>query len=153
MANGVTNRGRAILLGLALRNSFTGFTTKFKLHLVTAAAEPTVDTNTLSELTEIGTGNGYGTDGIDVARSGSGFDAPSEDDSGDKAICALVDVVLTASGGAIPASGSAARYAVLTTDEGTKANRQVVAWWDAQPALVDGQSYTLDSPALELTTP
>lgn len=153
MSNGVTNRGRALLLGLALRNSFSGFTAKFKMHIVTAATAPTVDTNTLGQLTEIATGNGYGTDGIDVARSSSGFDAPVEDDTNDKASSALVDVVLTASGGPIPASGSAARYAVLTTDEATKADRQVVAWWDAQPAIVDGQTYTLDSPALELTTP
>lgn len=150
MANGITNRGRKLLLGLAFRNE--GITSKFKLHIVTAAVAPSVDTNTLGELTEIGTGNGYGTDGIDVARSSVGFDAPAEDDSGDKATIALVDVVLTAAGGAIPASGTA-RYAVLTTDEGTKANRQVIAWWDAQPALVDGQSYTLQDPTVELTTP
>jgi hypothetical protein len=151
MANFITNRGRAILLRLAFRNA--GVTAGFKLHLVTAAVAPTVDTNTLGQLTEIDTGNGYAVGGIAVARSAGGFDDAAEDDTGDKASIALVDVVLTAAGGPIPASGGAARYAVLTTDEATVADRQVVAVWDAQPALVDGQSYTLQDATVELTTP
>jgi len=57
----------------------------------------------------------------------------------------IEDVVWTATGGPIPASGNGARYAILTDDNGTQSAREVYAFWDltSDRSVSDTQSLTL----------
>lgn len=61
------------------------------------------------------------------------------------ALVQIKDVSWTASGGSIPSSGSGARYAVLTDDNATVGNREVLAYWDltSDRTVSDGQTLTL----------
>lgn len=148
-----TNRGAFLLLQLFTRG--TSPATTFYLALVDSSVAPTVDINTLSQLGEIPAGNGYTSGGIAVARNNTDFDAMTEDDATDKAYAQIKDLVWTASGGTLPGSGSGARYAVLLTDEGTVANRQVIAAWDLGSNVIvsSGQTLTLQNLQLDgLTT-
>lgn len=128
MPSGWTNRGRM----LALQWSFqrTSLPTNLYVAAVTSAIAPTADTNTLSQLTEIAAGNGYTTGGFQLTPNATDFPDLVEDDTSDYGEVRLKDVTWTASGGSIPASGGGMRYLVLTTDEGTVGNRQVIGWWD-----------------------
>jgi hypothetical protein len=126
--SGVTNRGKYLMLLEYFRNPAE--VTNLYVALFTSAGVPTVDTNVFSELTEIAAGNGYTTGGIALSRNATDFDVASEDDSGDLAKIQVRDLAWTAAGGSLPASGAGARYACLTTDEATVANRQVIAFWD-----------------------
>lgn len=130
MANGQwTNRGKKLVLDAAFRAAaFAG--TGFKLMLCTSAQTPTTDTNTVSELTEIANGNGYTTGGVSIAQSAVGFPSLSEDDTNDKAVITLASQTWTASGGDLPASGSGARWLILTDANATVGSRQVIAFWD-----------------------
>jgi len=129
--------------------------TKFYIALVTSAVAPTVDINTLGELTQIATGNGYTDGGYELTPGATDFDVMTEDDSGDKALVQIKDIVWTASGGPIPDSGDGARYAVLTDDNGTIANRQVIAAWDlvSDRSATEGHSITLEDCELDATEP
>jgi hypothetical protein len=111
----VTNRGKFLLLNSFFRA--TGTPTNIFAALITDAVVPTVDINTLSELTEIAAGNGYTSGGIELDRNATDFDVLTEDDTGDDAIIQVLDLVWTASTGPLPASGDGASYLVLTTDE------------------------------------
>jgi hypothetical protein len=148
---GWTNRGKKLILDDFFRNA-TEFT-NYYVALVTSAVAPTADTNTLSELTEIAAGNGYTSGGIQLARNGTDFDTLNENDTNDRGELLLKDLVWTASGGSLPASGNGARYAVLTTDEGVVANRQVIGFWDlgADRTVSVGQTLTLQNCELRLT--
>jgi hypothetical protein len=148
---GFTNRGKKLLLDDMFRN-VTEFT-NFYVALVTSATAPTADTNTVSDLTQIATGNGYTDGGYQLNRDATDFDTSTEDDSGDLAKILVKDVVWTASGGNLPSSGNGARYAVLTTDEATVANRQVIAFFDlsSDRTVSTGQSLTLQDLELRLT--
>lgn len=150
---GLTNKGKYRLLGYG----FVGGTipTSFYVALVTSAAAPSADTNTLSQLTEIANGNGYTTGGYELTPGGTDFDSLVENDTDDRGELQIKDVVWTASGGPIPASGNGARYAVLTDDNGTVGNREVLAWWDltADRSVSVGQSLTLQDLELRLTEP
>lgn len=154
MASGITNKGKHHFLNLALRNATEP--TNYYVALVTSAAVPDADTNTLSQLTELANGNGYTTGGIQTTRgdgsSGIGWDVATEDDSADKAIFKLEDLVWTASGGSLPASGGA-RYAVLTDDNGTVGSREVYAWWDlvSDRQVSVGQTLTLVDCEIDIT--
>lgn len=151
MASGFTNRGKFLLFGYVFRG--TTLPTNFYVALATSATAPTADTNTLGELTEITAGNGYTTGGYSLARNATDFDTLTEDDTGDKALIQLKDVAWTASGGNLPASGSGARYAVLTDDNATVASRQVLAFWDltSDRTVSSGQPLTLQNCELDLT--
>lgn len=148
---GWTNRGKMLILD----NYFRAATppTNFYVALVTSAAAPTADTNTLSQLTEIAAGNGYTSGGISLNRNGTDFDTLTENDTNDRGELLIKDLVWTASGGPLPASGNGARYAVLTTDEGTVGNRQVIAFWDlvSDRSVSVGQTLTLQNCELRLT--
>lgn len=125
--------------------------TTFYLALVTNAVAPTVDTNTLSELTEVGTGTGYTSGGIAVARSAAGFDVLTEDDTNDRSILQMVDKAFTGAGGNI----SNAYYAVLTDDNGTVGDREVLMFWalpGAPVSVSDGQTMTIQDAALNTNT-
>lgn len=143
---GFTNKGKKILLNAFFRA--TEVPTSFKVALVTSATAPTADTNALTDLTEIAAGNGYTAGGAAVTRDASGFDVITEDDTGDKGLVQLVDVVWTASGGTLPASGNGARYAVLLDNTGN-----LLAWWDltSDRSVSSGQTLTLQNCELDLT--
>lgn len=145
---GFTNRGKYLLLNEMFRNS-TEFT-NFYVVLVTSAVAPGPDTNTLADLTEIAAGNGYTSGGFQLVRNSTDFDVLTEDDTGDVGYIQIKNVAWTASGGSIPASGNGARYAVLTTDEVTVANRQVLAYWDLVSDRVVSITQTLTLIDLEL---
>lgn len=148
---GFTNRGKYLILGVYFKAATAP--TNLYVALVTSAAAPTADTNTLSQLTEIADGQGYTTGGYQLARNATDFDAQTEDDSGDKALVQIKDIVWTADGGNLPASGGGARYAVLIDDNATVGSRQVIAWWDltSDRTVSTGQTLTLQNCELDLT--
>lgn len=151
MASGWTNRGKQVIFADHHRNA-AEFTNLY-VALVTAAFVPGPDTNTLSELTEIAAGNGYTAGGISVARNVTDFDSLVENDTLDQAELQIKDLVWTAAGGSIPASGGGARYAVLTDDNVTVGSRQVLAYWDlvSDRVVSVGQTLTLQNCELRLT--
>jgi hypothetical protein len=140
-----TNKGLYNLCNIAFRDATEP--TNFYVALVTSATAPTVDTNTLSQLTEIANGQGYTTGGFQLSRNSTDFDTATEDDSADKAIIQIKDVAWTADGGNLPASGSGARYAVLLDDNATVGSREVWAYWDltSDRTVSDGQALTLQN--------
>ena len=147
---GWTNKGKARILNGFFRN--TSVPTNFYIALVTSATAPTQDTDTLSQLTEIAAGNGYTTGGYQLSRNATDFDTLTEDDAADRGLIQVKDVVWTASGGSIPASGSGARYAVLLDDNATVGSREVLAYWDlvSDRSVSVGQTLTLQNCELRL---
>lgn len=148
---GWTNRGKYNVLNMVYRNSAEP--TNFYLFLATSAAAPTADTNVKSDLTEVATGNGYTAGGISIARNSTDFDVLTEDDTNDRALIQLKDMVWTASGGNLPGSGSGARYAALTDDNVTLASREVYQFFDLSSDRVvsDTQTLTLQNCEIRLT--
>jgi len=142
---GWTNRGKYNTLAEKYRAATPP--TNYYVALVTSAVAPGADHNTLSELTEIAANNGYTSGGYSLARNATDFDVLTEDDVNDRALVQIKDVVWTASGGPIPASGSGARYAVLTDDNVTVGSREIDAYWDlaSDRSVSDGQTLTLQN--------
>lgn len=122
---GWTNRGKYNSLNVICRNGTE--VTNYYIFLALASAAPTADTNVKSDLNEIATGNGYIAGGISLNRDATDWDVLTEDDTNDRALIQLKDITWTASGGNLPSSGNGARYAVVTDDNATPANREV--WW------------------------
>ena len=149
---GITNRGKYKLLNYYFRRQGT-LPTNFYITLATSAVAPTADTNTLSELTQIASGNGFTTNGQSLTPGTTDFDVMTEDDTNDKAVLQLKDIVWTASGGSMPGSGSGARYAPLTDDNATAGSRDVIAWWDlvSDRTISDTQTLTLQDCEIDLT--
>ena len=147
---GWTNKGKWRVLGWTFRGDT--IPTNFYIALVTSATAPTQDINTLSELTQIATGNGYSDGGYQLTPGATDFDTHTEDDSGDRGLIQIKDVVWTASGGNIPSSGNGARYAVLTDDNGTVGNREILVYWDltSDRTVSDGQTLTLQDCELRI---
>jgi len=148
---GWTNKGKMSILDAYFRAN--GAPTNFYIALVTSATAPGPDTNVLGDLTEITAGNGYTSGGYQLSKNSTDFDTLNEDDTNDRGDIQVKDVVWTASGGSIPSAGSGARYAVLTDDNGTIANREIIAYWDlsSDRQVSDGQSLTLQDLELRLT--
>ena len=148
---GFTNKGKYALLNWPFRAAT--IPTNFYIALVTSATAPTADTNTLSDLTEIAAGNGYTSGGYQLTPGATDFDTITENDTSDLALVQVKDVVWTASGGSIPASGNGARYAVLTDDNVTVGSREVYAYWDltSDRSVSTGQTFTLQDCQLNLT--
>lgn len=149
---GWTNRGKARALGGWFRNN--SVPTNFYIALITDAVTPTADTNTFSELTEIAAGNGYTSGGYSLDRNATDWDVgPTENDTSDYAYIQIKDIVFTASGGNLPASGNGARYAVLLDDNGVVASRDVLGWFDlvSDRTVSNGQTITLQNCELRLT--
>lgn len=142
---GWTNKGKYKSLGVWLRNETAP--TDFKMALATSATAPTQDTNTLSQLTEIAAGNGYTSGGANIERSSTGFDVWTEDDTNDRGLVQIKDIVFTASGGPIPASGNGARYAVVTDDNVTVGSREIYFYFDlvSDRTVSDGQTLTIQN--------
>lgn len=149
MASGSTNRGEYILYDVFFRAA-TAPSGLF-MALVTSATAPTVDTVTLSELTEIAAGNGYTAGGYSLSRNTTDFPTLTEDTTNNKAVLTLKDIVWTASGGPLPASGNGARYAVLLGPHATPGSREVLRWFDltSDRSVSSGQTLTLDNFILE----
>lgn len=147
---GWTNKGKMKVLEWSFRGGT--IPTNFYVALVTSAVAPTQDTNTLSQLTEIAAGNGYTSGGIQLAKNSTDFDVLTEDDTNDRGLIQIKDLVWTASGGPIPASGSGARYAILTDDNGTVGSREVYGYWDlvSDRSVSDTQTLTLQDCELRL---
>ena len=137
--------------------SFRGSTrpSNYYLALVTDASAPDATTVTMSELTEIAAGNGYTAGGIELDANSTDFDTLTQDDSGEQAYIQVRDVSWTASGGSIPSSGSGASYIVLTDDNATLANREVLAFWTLGTArtITVGRSMPLSDLELYLSQP
>lgn len=148
---GFTNRGKKMILDYCFAR--TARPTKFYVALVTSAAAPTADTNIMSDLTQIATGNGYTDGGYELTPGSTDFDASDENDTSDYGYIQLKDVAWTASAGSIPASGNGARYAVITDDNGTIGSRIVLAYWDltSDRSVSAGQTLTLQNCELRLT--
>lgn len=148
--SGWTNKGKYKVLGWALRGETPP--TNLKVALVTSAVAPTQDINTLGQLTEITAGNGYTTGGFNLTRNATDFDVWTEDDTNDRGLIQVKDVVWTATGGSIPISGGGARYAVLLDDNATVANREVYAYWDlvSDRTVSVGQTLTLQDCELRI---
>ncbi len=145
---GWTNKLKAKVLDWVFRG--TALPTNFYVALVTSATAPTQDINTLGELTEIAAGNGYTTGGISLSKNTTDFDVNTEDDAADRGLVQIKDLVWTASGGPIPASGGGARYAVLTDDNGTIGSREVYGYWDLTSDRTVSNTQTLTLQDCEL---
>lgn len=147
---GWTNRGKYNTLNLVFRNASEP--TNFYIFLALASAAPTADTNVKSDLNEIAAGNGYTAGGISLNRDSTDFDVLTEDDTNDRALIQMKDLVWTASGGNLPASGNGARYAVLTDDNGTLGSREVWTYFDltSDRTVSSGQTLTLQNCEMRL---
>jgi hypothetical protein len=148
---GWTNRGK--FMALKRLHDGTALPTNYYIALVTSATAPTADTNVMSDLTEIAAGNGYTAGGFSLSLNGTDFDTAAEDDGSDFGSMKIKDVVWTASGGSIPASGNGARYAVLTDDNGTVSLREVYYYWDlsSDRSISDTQTLTLQDLEIQIT--
>lgn len=148
---GWTNKFKYRLMGYLFRGAT--LPTNLYVALVTSATAPDADTNTLSDLTEIAAGNGYTSGGYSLTPGATDFDVYTEDDTNDLGKVQIKDVVWSASGGPIPASGGAARYAVLTDDNATVSSREVFAYWDLDTdrTVSDGQDLTLQNLELRIS--
>jgi hypothetical protein len=148
---GWTNRGKYNALGAVFRA--IALPTNYFVCLEDQTTAPTQDTNTKADLTEIPNGNGYTTGGISLTKNSTDFDVYTEDDTNDWALIQIKDLVWTASGGNLPASGTGARYALLTDDNATQGSRQVWAYWDlvSNRTISDTQTLTLQNCELRIT--
>ena len=149
-----TNRGKFLLFDWVFGGE--PLPDNFYVALVTADTVPTVDTNTLDELTEIADGNGYTEGGYELTPGDTDFDVFTEDDTNDRALVQLKDLVWTATGGTIPDSGNGARYAVLTDSTGesgeTIGDRQIIAIWDMVTAREATVGFAITLADCELRT-
>ena len=96
---------------------------------------PTVATDaTLSDASEISSGNGYTAGGDDTQNSGS--------ESGGTLTVTGTDVTFTASGGTI----GPFRYVILYNDTPTSPADPLIGYWDygSSITLNDGESFTVD---------
>lgn len=113
---------------LAKKHDFTADT--FKVALSNTA--PSAANSTLSDITQISSGNGYTTGGTATSMSLS--------TSSGVAKATGTDVVFTASGGTI----GPVRYAILYND--TAASDPLVGWWDygSSATLAASETLTVD---------
>ncbi len=151
MATFWTDRGKK----LAIANIWQAVSlpTNYYIALCTSATAPTSGgTHTMADLTEIAAGNGYTSGGFQLTPGSTDFTTLTEDDVNHIGSVVIKDITWTASGGTIPASGSGARYAVITDDNVTVSSRQVYAWFDLGSSVVvaDTQNLTLTNGKLEL---
>jgi hypothetical protein len=136
---GFTNKGKMRMLEAFYRT--TSFVTNFYLALITSATTPNADTNTFADVTEITAGNGYTAGGISLTPNATDFDVLTEDDTNDRALIQIKNVVWTASGGAI----SGIDHAILTDDNVTQSSREIVNYFDLTGPITvsDTQTFTI----------
>ena len=148
---GWTNKGKAQALGRLHRG--VALPSNYSVALITSAAAPTADTNLMSDLTQIATGNGYLDGGIELSLNSTDFDVLTEDDTNDRGILQIKDLVWTATAGPLPSSGAGARYAVLTDDNVTVGSREVYYYWDlvSDRVMTTGEALTLKDLEMRLS--
>ncbi len=139
MSSYITNRGKKLILDYGCE----GTANPTNLYAALSDTNPTngVDTNTMADITEIGAGNGYTSGGVSYTPAQM-FTTLTEDDTNNLAEITIGNINYNASGGSIPASGTA-RYVIITTDEATVANRQVIAVLDMGTEYVASDGYTM----------
>jgi hypothetical protein len=115
---------------LMFRWVFRGETmpTHFYVMLITSIPNYTTPPVHVSDVTEIATGNGYTSGGIELDRDDVDFDTVDVEDGVDILVY-IRTLDLVASGGSIPSSGYIFG-AILTTDEATISERHVIAQMD-----------------------
>ena len=155
-AQGITDRGKMWMVAWAFQDS-TAFDTLF-IMLCEDGVTPDKDTETFATLDPIPTGNGYqSTGGIGANEGylipGTDFNTITEDDG--YAYIRFRDIVWTAAGGPIPASGDGARWAVLTDNNTTIDSREVLAWFDltSERSVTVGNTLTLQDLEIRLVAP
>ena len=133
----ITTRGRTVLM-----QWMRGTSMPSALAMVLVTDTPTAATKVQSELTEVANGNGYTTGGISVSLNSTDFDSFAEDDTADETEIQIKNLVWTASGGNIPASGSGPLFAVLVDDA---VDPNVIAYFsfDTAQTVLSGNSLTL----------
>ncbi len=105
------------------------------LKVMLSNTAPNVATNTVkADITEISAGNGYTAGGVDIQNDMT--------ETGGTATVTAVDVVITASGGAI----GPFRYAIIYNDTPTSPADPLVGYYDygSSISLADGESLTVD---------
>lgn len=105
-------------------------TRTFYFALCTSATPPNPDIKTFGQLTQIPVGNGYPNGGIALSNTSVNFAVAAENDTTDKVIVTLRDIVFTAQSGSLPSSGDGARWAVLTGPGTVIGDREVWHYWD-----------------------
>ena len=142
---GITNRGKRELLDF-LRGDTP---TNLFMALCTSANTPDADTNKLSDLTEIQDGQGYTAGGYSLNLDSTDLDNLTEHDSLDRGSIQFKDIIWTASGGTLPASGDGARWAVLVDDQ---SDPNVWAYFDmtSDRQVSDGQDLKLENCEIRL---
>ncbi len=136
---GWTNRGKYACLELWARTVSPG--TAFYMALVKST--PDQDDNLMSDLTQIALGQGYTDGGLILNRNATDFDVITEDDTGDRALVQVKDIVWTASGGDLPSDSVGATFAVITDDNASVAAREVYHYGSLGGARVISDTQTL----------
>ena len=140
---GWTNAGK----DLVLEDAFRGVATvaNYFVALCDSSVAPAYDTATLGDLSEVPDTQGYTEGGYSLTPNTTDFDVCEVADTDDVKL-QIKDVVWTASGGTLPASGDGARYAVLLGPNATPSARAVLAYWDltSNRQVSDGQTLTLE---------
>lgn len=146
MASGYTLNGLKLMHGWSFRGATRP--TTFALVAITNATTPTSATVSLSELTEIASGNGYTTGGVSLTPGATDF--PTLDTGVGYAYMLLKDITLTATGGSIPSSGDPISYVVLVDDAG---DPNVIAYFDCVTSrtISSGSSLTFDDLMFKLS--
>ena len=149
MASGTTDRGKKLLLDYAFEASTVP--TTYYLALCTSATSPTKAINTFSQLTQVATGQGY-TDGGASLTAADDFTV-TEVDGAVGAKVVIDNVVFTASGGNLPASGDGARWAVLL--DGNVSGSNVLAYFDlvSDRTVSDTQTLTIAAAEIDANEP
>jgi hypothetical protein len=141
MASFFTNRGKYRILSMVLNNGTEP--TNYYAYLIDAGT-PTVDTNTWSDVSANESSN-YTE--ITLTPNATDFPTLTEDDTGDKGTVDIKDLVYTASGGQLDAT-----WCIITDDNGTEANRDVMFCLDlgGTKSVSDTQTLTITGTTLEL---
>ena len=154
MASGITNVGKRRLLEMAFRNTQDSGgapdASPFFMALATSAASLTSTVTTFSTPTQIVTGNGYTDGGLAVNRDITDFDTNAVDGGETYGYIRIKDLVWTASGGSLPASGTGAAYALLLDDNALVGSRIVLAWIDLTTGRTIGNGATLTLQDIEI---
>jgi len=143
------------MLGSLLWNDPDPATFYFAL-ISAASATPTVDTNTVSDLTEIAAANGYTSGGVAYPRAAGASASNDEDDANNYATFTCQNVTACqADGGTIPSSGLI-RWGVITTNEVTVADRQIIAVFELDGTGItvpDGKELNISGHKIRISTP
>lgn len=123
----------------------------FYVGFITSATTPTINTVTLSQLTEVAQGAGYSSGGFSVARNSTDWPTLTEND-GSTGIVKIVakdwGQVAVGAGVTFPLSGAGARYAVLLGPHATPGSREVFYVHDlvSDKTVSEGQELKVDDP-------